>query len=262
MIRTIVALACVLSSISLSASDEKPPLSHGYSDSTVHDHEIKPHRHKVPLDGVDAGFHQIQLSLIISSKGDVEDAKAVAGGDALKFWPQLQSEVRGWKFIPFEDQGKPVTAEVVEYIDIVPPERLPKNHVTPPTLRPNSKVTITLQRTGCFGNCPSYKVAVSTDGIVFEGEGFVKVPGRHTDPVHPDEVRKLAKAFVAADFYSMDSSYVASVTDLPTYVLAISIDGHEKQVKDYVGSWVGMPADITELEDDVDAFARTDRWIK
>ena len=60
----------------------------------------------------------------------------------------------------------------------------------------------------------------------------------------------------------MDSSYVASVTDNPTYVLSISIDGHEKQVKDYVGSWVGMPAVITELEDDVDAFARTDRWIE
>ena len=29
-----------------------------------------------------------------------------------------------------------------------------------------------------------------------------------------------------------------------------------------MGSWVGMPAVITELEEEVDAFARTERWIK
>jgi ankyrin repeat protein len=81
------------------------------------------------------------------------------------------------------------------------------------------------------------------------------------DRVDANEVRKLAKKFVAADFCSMDSSYTASVTDNPTYVLSIEIDGHAKRVEDYVGSWVGMPAIITELEDEVDAFARTERWI-
>ena len=54
----------------------------------------------------------------------------------------------------------------------------------------------------------------------------------------------------------------ASVTDNPTYVLSIAIDGHKKQVVDYVGQWVGMPAAIVELEDDVDALAHTERWIK
>jgi len=51
------------------------------------------------------------------------------------------------------------------------------------------------------------------------------------------------------------------VTDCPTYILSIAIDGHRKEVVDYVGSWVGMPAVITELEDRVDTFARTQRWI-
>ena len=38
-----------------------------------------------------------------------------------------------------------------------------------PFVRQDSKVTITLERTGCFGSCPSYVVTVSTDGIVFDG---------------------------------------------------------------------------------------------
>jgi hypothetical protein len=47
-------------------------------------------------------------------------------------------------------------------------------------------------------------------------------------------VRQLAKKFVAADFYSMDAAYRAEVTDMPTYDLAIEIDGHKKEVQGYV----------------------------
>jgi hypothetical protein len=55
--------------------------------------------------------------------------------------------------------------------------------------------------------------------------------------------------------------YRAGVTDNPTYVLSIVIDGQAKKVVDYVGSWEGIPAVITELEDEVDALAQTQRWI-
>ena len=180
-----------------------------------------------------------------------------AGGDreALKFWPQLQDEVRQWRFSPFEENGKAVTASVEEYIDLVPPERLPKTHVAAPVLTKGSKVMITLGRSGCFGSCPSYKVTVATDGIVFEGYGYVAARGKHVDSVDADEVRQLAKKFIAADFYSMDAIYRAGVTDSPTYVLCIAIDGQTKKVEDYVGSWEGMPAVITQLEDEIDTFA-------
>jgi hypothetical protein len=60
----------------------------------------------------------------------------------------------------------------------------------------------------------------------------------------------------------MDAVYRAGVTDNPTYVLSITIDGKAKEVEDYVGSWEGMPAVITELEDEVDTFGRTERWIE
>jgi ankyrin repeat protein len=191
----------------------------------------------------------------------VTDARATGDEETLKFWPALEPEIRQWRFTPFENNAEAVTAEVEEYIDLVPPERLPRRHVQAPVLRANSKVTITLQRSGCFGSCPSYTVALTTDGIVFEGGGYVVAHGRHIDGADAVEVRKLAKRFIAADFYSMDSSYVASVTDNPTYTLSIVIDGIAKKVEDYVGEWVGMPAAISELEDEVDAFARTDRWI-
>jgi uncharacterized protein DUF6438 len=235
--RAIIVLACFVSSIFFQESGDKKHSNPSFNYDVTRSHEIKPHRRTIPLKGVRPGFNQLRLTLIVSPAGDVASADASGEDEILKFWPQLQDEVRLWKFTPFEKNGKTVTAEVEEYIDLVPPERLPTHHVAAPTVRPDSRVAITLARTGCFGSCPSYSVTVSTEGIVFDGRGFVIAAGKHTDNVNADEVRNLAKRFVAADFYSMAASYRASVTDNPTYVLTIAIDGNKKEVEDYVGQW-------------------------
>jgi len=261
MMRMIITLTCLLSSFFFQESGDKRPSYPSFDYDVARGHAIKPHRRTIPLKGVISGFNQLRLTLIVSPAGDVVRVDASGDDKILKFWPQLKSEVNDWKFTPFQKDGIAVTAEVEEYIDLVPPERLPKNHVAAPVLRPNSQVAIELERTGCYGTCPSYTVKVSTDGIIFDGRGFVVASGRYRDTVDADEVRKLAKKFVAADFYSMDAVYRAGVTDNPTYVLSINIDGQAKDVEDYVGSWEGMPAVITELEDEVDTFARTERWI-
>lgn len=261
MVRTLAALICLLPNISLHAFMKDGPSPPSFSYEVARAHEIKPHRRTIPVEGTRPGFNQLHITLTVSSAGDVTDAKA--GGDAksLELWPRIQGEVYQWKFTPFEKNGKAVTAEVEEYIDLVPPERLPKVHVLAPVVRPDSKVSITLERSGCFGSCPAYSVTVSTDGIVFRGNAFVVATGAHTDAVDADAVRKLARSFAAANFYSMETSYAASVTDCPAYKLSISIDGSSKEVTDYMGSWVGMPAAITALEEEVDTLARTQRWI-
>jgi hypothetical protein len=262
MIRAVIALACVLSSVGAWAVEEKLPAYPSFDYQAAYAHEIKPHRRTIPLAGVSSGGNQLGLALTVSPAGDVLDAKPAGEEADLKLWPALRPEVLGWKFIPFEVDGRPVTASVEEYIDLVPPERFPSIHVPAPAVRPDSKVDITLSRSICYGRCPVYEVSVSTRGIVFDGEAFVAAKGRNTATVDPRAVRELAKKFVAADFYSMRGEYRATVTDNPTYTLSIAIDGRKKQVVDYVGQWVGMPAAIVDLEDDVDALARTERWIK
>jgi ankyrin repeat protein len=262
MIRTIIALTCLLSSIFFQESGDKRPSNPSFDYDTARRHEIKPHRRTIPFKGVLSGLNQLRLTLIVSPAGDVVSADASGDKEILKFWPQLKSEVNEWQFTPFQKDGIAVTAEVEEYIDLVPPERPPKSHVAAPILRPNSQIAIQLERTGCYGTCPSYTVRVSTDGITFDGRGFVVASGRHRGTVDADEIRKLAEKFVTADFYSMDALYRAEVTDNPTYLLSITIDGQAKNVEDYVGSWEGMPAVISELEDEVDTFAHTERWIE
>jgi len=137
----------------------------------------------------------------------------------------------------------------------------PKSYVPPPVVRPDSSVSITLERSGCMGACPSYTVTVSTKGIEFEGEGFVVAPGKHSDTVDPGRVREFARKFAKAGFYSFRNSYRANATDSPTYLLSIEIDGRKKRVCDYVGASAGMPKAVTRLEEAVDKFAQTDRWI-
>ena len=225
-------------------------------------HDLKPHRRTTPHDGVNEGFHQLHLKLIVTAAGTVQRAAAEGDADATRFWPDLKGEVFSWKFEPFEANGKPTEAEVEEYIDLVPPERLPKRHIPGPPVRPDSEVSVTLERTGCFGSCPSYVVRIGTNGIEFDGRGYVVAAGKHTAKINPAAVRHFAKRIVASDFYSMDPVYRAGVTDSPTYVLSISVDGHKKTVEDYVGSWVGMPAVVSELEDEADELAQTKRWIK
>jgi Domain of unknown function (DUF6438) len=267
MTRAIIALALLLSCAGARAAQEKQPVGTApalpsFDYQTAYAHEIKPHRRTIPLAGVRSGGDQLRIILTLSPAGDVLDAKPEGEARDLTLWPALRPEVLRWKFIPFEVDGHPVTASVEEYIDLVPPERFPSTHVPAPAIRPDSKVDITLSRSMCYGRCPVYKVSVSTRGIVFDGEAFVVAEGRHTDTVDPNAVRALARKFIDADFYSMRDEYRASVTDNSTYVLSIAIDGHKKQVIDYVGSWEGMPQVISELEDEVDALAHTDRWIK
>lgn len=256
-----ISLACLLLGILLWAADEQGPSYPFYGFKAAREHEVKPRQRRIPLKGVQSGGNQLRLTLTVSPKGDVTDANATGDPERVTFWPQLEGKVRQWKFIPFEEDGEPITVEVEDYVELVPPERLPRIHVAAPTILPDSEVEITLKRSRCFGGCPSYTVTISTAGIVFEGGSYVVARGKHTDRVDADEVRKLAERFVAADFYSMDAVYHALVTDNPTYVLSIAIDGESKKVVDYLGPQVGMPAVITELEEEVDRFARTQRWI-
>lgn len=249
-----------LGSAALLAQDGAKTPTFDYNAASTH--EIPPHRRSIPLAGVRSGFNQIGLTLTISPAGEVVKAEANTDESTERFWPLIRAEVLGWKFKPFVVNGKPVTAQVEEYVDLAPPERIPATHVKPPKLQPNSKIVIELERGMCFGACPAYTVKITNGRVAFVGERFVKAGGRHEASIDPGAVRKLAQKFIDADFYSMDDKYVVGVTDNPTYALSISIDGRRKKVVDYVGTWVGMPAIIRELEDDVDQLAQTKKWIR
>lgn len=246
----------------LNQAGEAPSLP-SFDYDVAQTHEIQPHHRSIPHAGIrENGFSQLHLSLLVSADGNVVQASAVGDADGMKDWPDVRNEVMQWTFTPFETAGKATAANVEEYVDLVPLERMPKKHVPGPSLNQNSEILITLMRSGCYGSCPAYRVQVSTTGIEFDGRAYVAAAGMHRATIDPAIVRQLAKKFIADDFFSMDSAYTAGVTDCPTYVLAISVNGRMKSIQDYMGSWVGMPQVISELEDEVDRVAQTKKWIE
>lgn len=207
------------------------------------------------------------LSTALSNEIDLDD---VASGvpkqwmsEFKKVIAEAQDEVRGLHYRPFERDGHAVFARFEEDVPVVPPEMLPGPHVDFPEIRKWNSLRMSLERTGCFGACPSYSIEVHGDGTVFyNGNGYVAVLGHHSGQVSEQAVLSMLDAFRAADFFSLRNSYREGVTDNPTFTTSIQFDDHSKKVIDYVGREVGMPAAVTRLEDTIDRVADSERWTK
>ena len=124
-------------------------------------------------------------------------------------------------------------------------------------------VVISLSRGPCFGTCAIYVVTINGDGsAVYEGKRFVAVTGRQEYRVPAADVAALVAKFKAANFFSLKDQYRANVTDLPTYVISLTLGERTKTVTDYAGLMVGMPKAVADLEAEVDRVGQTARFVK
>ncbi len=142
------------------------------------------------------------------------------------------------------------------------------------------KLTITLQRSACYGSCPDYSVTIHGEGrVVFSTNNEptdpvsgvhrsqapssgVLVPGRHEDWIDRAAVDSLLAKFRKARFFSLRNEYRADITDNPTYVLTVETGNTKKTIVDYAGEEAKMPVAVTQLENEVDLVARTARWVR
>ncbi len=177
----------------------------------------------------------------------------------------LVEAVHKISYRPFLRDGVAAEAWVQDEVEVgTEPER-PLSHGAGksfPTLVEPTDFSIKLSRSGCFGTCPSYSVVIHGDGkIEFHGGHYVSIPGDHQARIAPEAAARLLERFRAAEFFEFKDKYVASVTDNPTYCLELAIGAKRKTITDYVGTWVGMPTLVSELEDAVDDAAGTERWV-
>lgn len=171
----------------------------------------------------------------------------------------LLREMTAWRFKPFLREGAAVPTIVREQIY---EQRLPQQPRPMPQV-PLDEVTITLQRSGCFGWCPAYSVEIQGDGTVtYNGLRFVDVEGVHSFQVPASQVAALVAEIERKDLWSMDERYRAPITDNPTYVLTLRLGVQTRQIEDYVGSTVGMPRAIREFQERVDQVGSTAKWTR
>jgi hypothetical protein len=132
----------------------------------------------------------------------------------------------------------------------------------------NKDVTITLERTGCFGTCPVYKLTIQADGsVTYQGNDFVRVRGLQHSKIEPAAVQRLVQAFLDAHYFDLLDDYEAfkgpdgiertEPGDLPTFYTSLAIANRSKTIKDHFGA----PKELSELEDKIDAIVGSKRWI-
>jgi ankyrin repeat protein len=235
---------------------------------TVLDEEVAAHRtgkHR-PIritqdDGERPMFERVQLTLVVDRDGNV--SSATVRGKATDRSSLAVSEAMSWKYVPFERDGTTVVAKISEYVRVLPPEVLPKVHREFPKITDLAEVVMTLSRSGCFGNCPSYSIEIRGDGaVLFSGESFVVVTGQHRDHLSAEQVSEILDAFRGAEYLSLKNDYSYSATDNPTYTTSLQVGAVSKSVRDYLGLEAGMPQAVSDLEETIDRVSDTTKWIK
>jgi hypothetical protein len=143
---------------------------------------------------------------------------------------------------------------------------------------------ITFQRTGCYGQCPSYTLTIDSGGsVVFhassywvrkEGVGFRKESGVVLSKISSGQVRQLISEFEKANYFSLRDDYTekgdcpSGATDMPYAYTSIQINGRRKAVSHYYGCFYKgegfkvYPRELTELEKRIDEIVNTEQWMQ
>lgn len=267
MIKLLAAISLAVLAPVASAQDRPEDAAAAFSRTEFEAHRIA--GESVIHINEDLTYDQVSVEVTVDEAGTVIDVRPDPDSDRLP--ASLRNPVRiaaaiaaarQWRFTPFARDGHPVRARSTVSVGFLPAERLPTRHVAFPDAG-REDVTITLERTGCFGSCPGYTVTLKGDGsVLFVGQGFVLAEGEHRYSVPVARIDALIAQFRQGDFWSLDDKYEASITDSATYTLSFSAGGQTKTVSDYVGPMVGMPAIVRKLEAAVDEAADTARWIR
>jgi hypothetical protein len=123
-------------------------------------------------------------------------------------------------------------------------------------------VMATLARTACFGLCPVYTVTVYRDGVVeYDGEDHVKVKGKATGKITPDEVAALDQLFATNHYFDLKPQYKDyEVTDNPSSSTSYARGDQHHAVEHYHGD-SHAPEELRRVEDGIDAIVHVEQWI-
>ena len=119
---------------------------------------------------------------------------------------------------------------------------------------------IALQRTACFGACPSYWARLHADGSV-EMFGGALVPhlGLHHGALPSGLFQRLAGLALELGFFGLDDSYSCPVTDNPTAYISVARGSSKRVIRHYAPAMTG-PHRLRLLEETVDQYLEYVEW--
>jgi len=91
---------------------------------------------------------------------------------------------------------------------------------------------VTLERTACFGYCPTYKVTLRRDGsISYNGIKFVEPEGAYEGTAYGFD--RLAELILSRGYFNLKDRYTIKATDLPSAITSVVRGGKRKTITNY-----------------------------
>ena len=148
------------------------------------------------------------------------------------------------------------------------PQRMPDGRSAQANERAAAPLdSVVLERTGCLGPCPLYRVAIDSSNIAHFLSLDPDDSGRsESGPALPNALQHIFQLTMMIGFKALPDTIENSplcgpfATDFPTAITGIYGRAITKQVVDYKGCrWT--PGALTVLEDSIDALAASSRWV-
>jgi hypothetical protein len=131
----------------------------------------------------------------------------------------------------------------------------------PPDTVPGATAVATLERTGCYGECPVYRLTVNSDGsVVYVGTRWVKVLGRQVYKITEAQLLELEAAFDRANFSQLRDYDKVESTDDDWALISYRRPSGLKRVRHYHGDNAAPPA-LGALEDEFDRIVDSGRFV-
>ena len=117
--------------------------------------------------------------------------------------------------------------------------------------------SITLERNGCLGSCPDYKVTILGNGSVqYLGRAFVRIGGIRRKTVPIPIVQKLIQRLRDQDFFHWEEKQQVCL-DFPEVDITVTLKGQQKLVLEGCNS----PGKVLALADEIDRISGAKQWV-
>lgn len=118
---------------------------------------------------------------------------------------------------------------------------------------------VSLERTPCFGHCPTYKIEIYYKGYVaYHGYNYVDHVGDFYTKVSKDQLRQLFDNAKEIKFFNFKDSYInTAISDFPTTIVTMQVRGQRKTIIDGHNE---TPSELIFFEKMIDDMFKDTQW--
>lgn len=114
-----------------------------------------------------------------------------------------------------------------------------------------------IERTPCYGRCPTYRINIYKSGyVIYEGIRFVDRLGTYSTRISDRKIQAIINKANEIGYFDLNEVYDSPVTDLPSTITYLSVNGKKKRIKDRVRG----PEKLREYEKYFDGIFEDLEW--